>query len=110
MNTRRTFLRNLVTSVGSPALLCSRGFAQTPPPAKLEETDPVAMAFGFKLDTTKVSAQKYPLHTNEQKCAGCTLYQDKPGETSAPCTAFGGKLVPTAGWCAAYAKKPEAGK
>ena len=107
MNTRRNFLTQLVVSAGMPALLCSRAFAQAPPPVKLEESDPVATALGYKEDTTKVDAAKYPLHKPEQKCSGCALYQGKPGETSGPCAAFAGKLVTEGGWCSVFAKKPE---
>ena len=107
MHSRRTFLFKLAASAATPALLGGRDLAQTPPPpVKFEETDPVAMALGFKLDTTKVDAQKYPLHTNAQTCAGCLLYQGKPGDASGPCTTAGGKLVPAAGWCAVFVKKP----
>jgi hypothetical protein len=108
MNTRRRFLTHLVASAGMPALLCGRAFAQTPPPpVKLEESDPVATALGYKEDTTKVDGVKYPLHKPDQKCVNCALYQTKPGEASGPCAAFGGKLVTEAGWCSVYAKKPE---
>jgi len=106
MNSRRKFLLNLVASAGTSALLGGRALAQTPPPpVKLEETDPVAMGLGFRLDTRQVDTRKYPLHTPEQKCAGCNLYQGKPGEAIAPCLSVGGKLVPMAGWCAVYSKK-----
>lgn len=111
MHSRRHFLVKLAVTLGSPAVLAGRAHAQTPPPppppVKLEITDPVAVALGFNPDTTKVDAQKYPLHTVEQKCAGCALYQEKPGEESAPCTIFQGKLTPSNGWCSAWAKKPD---
>lgn len=108
MNSRRKFLHNLVVSAGPLVLLGGRALAQTsPPPVKLDETDPVAMALGFRLDTRQVDPRKYPLHTPEQKCSGCILYQGKPGEALAPCLSIGGKLVPMAGWCAVYSKKPE---
>jgi len=110
MNSRRHFLVKLVASTGTPALLWCRALAQTPPPVKLEETDPIALALGYKADTTKVDAQKYPLHTNEQKCSGCAFYQEKAGEALSPCTVFGGKLVPPGGWCSGFAKKPAAVK
>lgn len=111
MNSRRNFLFKLVASTGTPALLCGRSLGQAPPPpVKLEETDPVAMALGYKEDTTKVDAAKYPLHTAEQKCSACALYTGKPGEATGPCTAFGGKIVTANGWCAAFAKKPEPAK
>ena len=111
MNTRRRFLTRLVATAGMPALLCSRAFAQTPPPpVKLEESDPVATVLGYKKDTTKVDAAKYPLHKPEQRCDNCALDQGKPGEASGPCIPFGGKLVTATGWCSVYAKKPESVK
>ncbi len=108
MNTRRNFLFKLAVTAGAPLALANSLCAQTPPPAaKLEETDPLAVALGYKEDTTKVDAAKYPQHKAEQICSGCALYQGKPGEASGPCAAVGMKLVMAGGWCSAYAKKPE---
>jgi hypothetical protein len=107
MNTRRNFLSKLAVSAALPAILCGQAFGQAPPPVKLEESDPVATALGYKEDTTKVDAAKYPLHKPEQNCLNCALYQGKPGEASGPCAAFGGKLVTAVGWCSVWAKKPE---
>jgi hypothetical protein len=107
MNNRRNFLRQLAVSATIPVAVCSRAFGQAPPPAKLEETDPVAIALGYKEDTTKVDAAKYPMHKPEQRCDNCALYIGKAGEASGPCGAFGGKLVTAAGWCQVWAKKPE---
>ncbi len=109
MHSRRHFLLKLVASAGAPALLSHSASAQgAPPPGKLDEADPVAAALGYKLDTHKVDATKYPMHSVAQKCSGCTLYQEKPGEALGPCTIFGGKLVTAAGWCVAFVKKPDA--
>lgn len=111
MNTRRSFLTQLVLSVGTPALLCTGALGQAPPPpVKLVESDPAASALGYKEDTTKVDATKFPQHKPEQVCSNCALYQGKAGEASGPCAAFGGKLVTAAGWCAVYVKKPEPAK
>ncbi|MCF7674636.1 MAG: high-potential iron-sulfur protein [Akkermansiaceae bacterium] len=111
MNSRRTFLLSLVASAGTPALLASRVLAQAPPPpVKLEESDPIAMALGFKLDTAKVDAKKYPQHSVAQKCSECAVYQAKAGDTLGPCVAIGNKLVPAGGWCVAFSKKPASGK
>ena len=108
MNSRRSFLLKLAVSAATPAALCSRALAQTPPPpVKLEESDPVATALGYKEDTTKVDAAKYPMHKPDQKCEVCALYTGKPGEPSGPCSAFALKIVLAGGWCAAFAKKPE---
>lgn len=109
MNSRRNFLFKLALSAGTPALLCSRSFAQAPAPAvKLEEADPVATALGYKEDTAKVDATKYPNHKAEQRCDGCALYTGKPGEATGPCSVFGGKIVTAGGWCATFALKPAA--
>jgi hypothetical protein len=108
MHSRRNFLFKLAVSAGTPALLCSRALAQTPPPpVKLEESDPVATALGYKEDTTKVDKAKYPNHTPEQKCSACALFTGKAGEANGPCSAFGNKIVLAGGWCSAFAKKPE---
>lgn len=109
MNSRRNFLFKLALSAGTPVLLCNRAFAQaTPPPVKLEESDPVATALGYKEDTTKVDAQKYPMHKAEQKCSTCALYTGKPGEPSGPCSVFANKIVTANGWCATFVLKPAA--
>ena len=109
MNSRRHFLLKLAATATAPVALGGRLLAQdTPPPVKLEETDPVAIALGYKMDTTKVDQTKYPMHKPEQKCADCALLV--PGTPVAdfmPCTAFQNKLVAAGGWCMAYAKKPE---
>lgn len=106
MHTRRVFLSKLMTSIGAPVLLSRAALAQATPPVKLEESDPVAIALGYQADSTKVDAKKYPLHTREQTCSACALYQEKPGEALSPCTVFGGKVAPPGGWCSAFAKKP----
>ncbi len=109
MNSRRNFLFKLALSAGTPVLLCNRAFAQAPPAGIiLTESDPVATALGYKEDTTKVDAQKYPNHKAEQKCSGCALYLGKPGEPTGPCSVFANKIVTANGWCATYVLKPAA--
>jgi len=110
MNSRRHFLSKLIVSTAAPAILCRSAFGQTPPPVKLEESDPMAAALGYKNDTTQVDAQKYPQHKTEQKCSNCALFQGKAGDASGPCGAVGGKVVASNGWCMVYAKKPEVAK
>lgn len=109
MNSRRNFLFKLAVSASAPVALGGRLLAQdAPPPVKLEETDPVAMALGYKMDTTKVDAVKYPQHTAEQKCSVCALVTPgSPAGEFVPCSAFQNKLVASNGWCMAFAKKPE---
>jgi hypothetical protein len=72
----------------------------------LEETDPTAAALGYKHDTSKVDAAKYPNHKPAQVCMGCSLVQGTDAEAWRPCGIFPGKAVASKGWCAAFAAKP----
>jgi hypothetical protein len=63
------------------------------------------MALGYKEDTTKVDAKKYPKHDKAQKCSNCQLYTGKAGEAYGPCSIFPGKAVAANGWCTAWVKK-----
>ena len=102
---RRRFLKQLAASIGATTLM-SLPIRAADAPAVLEESDPTAMALGYKKDTTKVDQTKYPQHKPDQKCVGCLLYTGKPDAAEGPCTAFANKLVTKNGWCMAYAKKP----
>jgi hypothetical protein len=96
---RRQFL--LLSAAGAATLsLPSLVQAQ----AMVAETDPQAQALGYKADTTKVDAKKFPKHTNDQKCSNCSLFQAKGGNAGS-CSLFAGKQVAAAGWCSAWAKK-----
>ncbi len=111
MNSRRHFLYKLAISAAAPAALLAQDTpapAPATPPVKLDEADPVAVALGYKMDTTKVDAVKYPQHKPEQHCSGCALVTPgAPAGDFIPCTAFQGKLVAANGWCMAFVKKPE---
>ena len=98
-NSRRVFM--LQVALGGTALTAATAFAQ----AKVDPKDPQAVALGYVDDTTKADAKKFPKHTNDQKCAGCQLYQGKPADATGPCSLFGGKLVASGGWCSAWVKK-----
>jgi len=98
---RRTFMITVAASCA--ALGASQVAAQAA--AKLEESDPQATALGYKADTTKVDAKKYPNHQNAQNCSTCQLYQGKPADAAGPCPIFGGKQVAKQGWCSAWVKK-----
>ena len=75
---------------------------------RLEETDPIGVALGYKHDTTKVDAAKYPTHKPAQICSGCSLIQGADADAWRPCGIFPGKAVNAKGWCAAFAAKPQA--
>jgi hypothetical protein len=108
-NSRRHFLLKLAATATAPVALGGRLLAQdTPPPVKLDENDPVAIALGYKADTNKVDQTKYPNHKPEQVCSNCVLVTPgSPEGEFIPCTAFQNKLVAAGGWCMAYVKKPE---
>ena len=97
---RRTFMFQ-VAATGS-ALVASRAVMAQ---AALPETDPQAVALGYKEDTTKADTKKYPKHDNAQKCSNCALFQGKATDAAGGCPLFAGKQVKAAGWCSAWAKK-----
>jgi hypothetical protein len=106
MNTRRRFVTQLITAAGIAGCLRLPALAADAP-AKIDESDPTAKALGYTPDTTKVDPKKYPTHKPDQNCAGCALYPRKNATPDGPCTAFGGKLVASRGWCMAYAPRPK---
>ena len=101
MTTRRQFV---LTAVPATALLLGARAASAQA-AKLEESDPAAVALGYKMDATKVDAKKFPTWAAGHLCSNCQLYSGKANDAMGPCAAFGGKLVAAKGWCSAWAKK-----
>jgi High potential iron-sulfur protein len=99
---RRAFVMTVVA--GSGALFASRASAQAAAP-KLEESDPQAVALGYKADATKVDKTKYPQYAVTQLCSGCNFYQGKATDAMAPCQLFAGKQAAGKGWCSAWSKK-----
>jgi hypothetical protein len=100
---RRAFVVTVVA--GGNALAASRVSAQAAAPV-LSETDPQAVALGYRADGTKVDKAKYPQHAATQVCNGCNFFQGKATDATAPCQLFAGKQVAGKGWCTAWAKKP----
>ncbi len=101
-STRRTFMFQVAAT--GPILATGLAQGQTAAP-KLEESDPQAVALGYRQDTTKVDAKKYPNHAASQDCANCQLFQGKPKDPTGPCPLFAGKQVAAGGWCSAWNKK-----
>ena len=101
MTTRRRFILN----VPAAALALATARTASAQAAKLEETDPQAVALGYRHDATKVDAKKFPAYASGHNCANCQLFQGKPGEALGACGAMGGKLVNAKGWCVAWVKK-----
>ena len=100
LSRRRFMIR--AASVASPAALSNESRADAP---VLSESDPTAMALGYKADASKVDKTKFPHFQAGQTCANCQLFQGKPGAPNGPCATYGGKIVDAKGWCSAYVKK-----
>ena len=100
MTNRREFVINI--SVGGTALFAGQAFAQAP---MLAESDAQATALGYKADSTKVDAKKFPKHAPAQLCSNCALYVGKPTDAAGGCPLFAGKQVSSKGGCSAWAKK-----
>jgi len=97
---RRRFIVS-IAAVGGCGSAAS-AFAQAG--AHVDEADEQAVALGYRHDTTKVDAKKYPKHNPTQHCANCSFWQGKPDDAWAGCAMFGRKQVAKAGWCQAWAK------
>jgi High potential iron-sulfur protein len=100
---RRAFIADsvlLITAAGVPAAAWSQSGSM------VSESDPTAMALGYKADATQVDTKKFPRYAAGQSCSNCALYSGAAGASSGPCQIFGGKLVAARGWCASYTKKP----
>jgi len=96
---RRTFVIHSVVGASGLAAAFS---AQA---AVLAETDPQAVALGYKADATKVDKTKYPKYAAGQVCHNCALFQGKATDAAGGCPLFGAKQVAGKGWCSAWAKK-----
>jgi hypothetical protein len=72
---------------------------------ELSETDPGAVALGYRTDATKVDKVKFPKYAAGQACVNCTFYQGGASAKNAVCPLFGGKTVEGAGWCNGYVMK-----
>jgi hypothetical protein len=101
-SSRRHFVLRIVAVGAAIGSVDARAQGAGP---KLSESDAQAVALGYKEDSTKVDAKKYPNHKPEQKCANCQLFQGKATDASGGCALFPGKQVAAAGWCSAWAKK-----
>ena len=99
-SSRRTFL---IASIGAASSLAmsQRGFAQA---AKLDESDPAAVALGYRHDATKVDKAKFPKYKAGEDCGNCQFYQGGTADWGG-CPLFAGKEVSKQGWCNGYVKK-----
>jgi hypothetical protein len=84
----------------------------TPAPAddtsgwpRVEESEPLAMALGYKHDATKIDAAKQPRYQAGQICRSCIQWKGDDTQEWGPCAIFPKKLVNANGWCTTYARK-----
>lgn len=100
-----TTRRHIVCAIPATTLALAMNRTASGQPARLEESDTVAVSLGYKHDATKVDAKKYAAYVAGRNCANCQLYQGKAADPWAACAAVGGKLVNGKGWCVVWAKK-----
>lgn len=106
ITSRRGFLKTVTVVAVTPlAAGLISNVAQSAELPHLEEADVTAAALGYKQDSKKVDAAKYPAHKPTQMCGGCSLAQGAVTDAWRPCSIFPGKLVNSKGWCAAFAAK-----
>jgi hypothetical protein len=101
--TRRIFIRR--TFAGTCAVLAVP-LAARAAPSRVDEADETAQALGYRHDTNKVDARRYPNHSASQRCSNCSFYQGAASDEWGGCAMFGRKHIAGAGWCSAWAKKP----
>jgi hypothetical protein len=102
-NSRRTLITTAVTA--GTALLTTRLTSAAAQVPLLQETDPQAIALGYKSDASRVDKAKFPRYAAGQMCANCTLYRGKPSDPSALCPLFQDRQVAATAWCSAWSKK-----
>ena len=100
---RRYFLCQLlaVGGLGAAALAQAQSV-----PAHVDEGSDQATALGYRHDSAKTDAKKYPQHTPTQRCHNCSFFQGKADDAWGGCAMFGRKHIAGPGWCVAWAKAP----
>jgi hypothetical protein len=99
---RRAFIENgaiLIAAAG----VATAAWADSAP--MVSESDPTAVALGYKANASTVDKAKFSQYAAGQSCSNCALYQGAAGSSSGPCPIFPGKAVSSKGWCSSYAKK-----
>lgn len=97
---RRVFMVQSVVACAA-AGVALQATAQT----MVAQTDPQAVALGYKADAAKVDKSKQPKYATGQVCSNCALFQGSPSAAAGGCPLFAGKQVAGKGWCNAWAKK-----
>jgi hypothetical protein len=98
-SSRRQFM--IYSTAGLASLtMASQAQAQ----AMLGESEPTAVALGYKADAKTVDKAKWSKYADGQVCTNCQLYASKSADAGT-CSIFPNKLVAGPGWCNAWIKK-----
>jgi hypothetical protein len=100
MNNRRRIIL-----FAAPALALGLAGTRAGAQAKVTESDPTAMALGYREDASKVDTGKYKQYVKGSTCSNCNFYGGKATDATAPCSVLGNRLVVGKGWCSAWVKK-----
>lgn len=103
-SSRRVFMMQTIAGCAA-ATAFGQANAQPNAQAMLAETDPQAIALGYKADATKVDKAKQPKYMAGQMCTNCVLFQGDANAAAGGCPLFAGKRVAGKGWCNAWVKK-----
>lgn len=102
VSNRRRFMQLLgMGSVGILATVQTAALAAE----KLDEADPLAVAYGYKHDVSDPAVTSNPAFVPGRNCANCMLYAGAETDEWAPCSIFQNKLVAANGWCMVWAAK-----
>ena len=102
---RRLFILQSIT-IGATLSLQFASRSALAQNGMLDESDQDAQALGYKTETTRVDAQKYPKHDVSQRCTSCGWFKGRSGDASGPCALYpANKHVAASGWCSAWMKK-----
>jgi len=99
--TRRRFIKIVASGVATAPFASALVSTTAQAVDKVSESDPTAVALGYKADATKATQRK----DTSAMCSTCNLYSGKAGDAEGPCSIFQGKLVNAKGWCTAWVKK-----
>lgn len=102
---RRIFVIRSIAGASGLTALAWANSARAQALATVADTDPQAIALGYKTAGSSTDTKKYPNYAANQSCASCTLFQGKGTDSTGNCPVFGNKLVSRNGWCSAWTKK-----
>jgi hypothetical protein len=92
--TRRALLARVAVGVAVTVAAAPEALAEE---SVVSEDEAAARAVQYVSDAARAANAK-----PGQTCANCSLSDSKPGAQLGHCTLFAGRLVQSAGWCAAW--------